>query len=271
MKGSYGLSIANPFHYALNNKAANGGVKYRDIKELSDVWKKTINEFVGIQKTDTDKPIIRNFEKDCIDEGEIGSCMDIFDDTSINGIQYNIFVNSGNDSYLKIGSITFLETLENGNYFFPKQENKAYMLCGEEEGCNFLPLRFERDGVSNGTKYNLLSMEIQVNNLPARLLLYADMNDNFLEGGVSLYTQPGLLGRAEELKDTDIIQYQMDFYNLDGTKKDNNLSANNQITGQELKKLFSYQDMSRLGKDMKVEINILLRDINNNITYSPIF
>jgi hypothetical protein len=271
MEGSHGLSIANPFYDELNNKVANDSVKYREIKELSDVWKKTVNEFVGIQKKDTQKPIISNFEKDCIDEGEKGTCMDIFDDTSINAIHYNIFLNSGNDSYLKIEEMSFLETLENGNYFFPNQENKAYMLCGEEEGCNFFPVRFIREGIWNGQEYNAFAIEVQLNNLPARLLVYADKNDTFLDADVALYTEPGLLSRPEALKDKDIIKYQMDFYNLDGTKKDNNITVDNEITGQELKKLFSYQDISMFGKDMKVEINIALKDINNNITYSPIF
>jgi len=269
MEGSYGLSLANPFYYNLNNKESNSGVKYREISELSNVWKKTINEFVGIQKTDVEKPIINNLERDCVDEGELGTCMDLSDDTSIESIHYNIFSNTGNDSYLKIGAITFNEVVENDSYFFPNQENKAYMLCDETQSCNFIPLTFKRDGVFEGKEYNQFIMEVTVDNKDAVLIIYSDTNDSILDLDLAFYTAPGLLGRPSLVADDAVINYKMDFYDLNGVKQEE--SIQNSVTAKDLKQFFTYQEMSKIDKEMKVEVNIALRDINGNITYSPIF
>lgn len=269
-EGSHGMSIANPF-----NKANMNGAEYVKIETLSNVWRRTVNEFSTIQKSDIDKPIIRDFEANCTDEfGEIGTCMHLSDNTIITKIHYNLFVSSGNDSYLKINAIDFNENLENGEYFFPNQDNSSFMLCDEEEGCSFIPLEYVKNSTLDGIEYDEFTMHVDYDGKPAQLTLYVEFleeNTRLLGGFVTLYTNDGVLGRPQNIKPNANITYELNIYNLDGTRKGDESISVGPIPVDVLQKAFVFRDLNTIDEDMKIQVNIEVEDLNNQKAYSQIF
>jgi len=273
-EGSHGMSIANPFNILLNSETYSG-IRYREIDALSNVWKRTVNEFIGIQRSDIDKPIIRDFEANCTnDSGEIGTCMHLSDNTMITKIHYNLFVNSGNDSYLKINAIDFKENLEDDEYFFPNQDNSSFMLCDEEEGCSFIPLEYVKNFTYQSVEYDQFTMSVLYDGKPAQLTLYVE----FLEEKtrleyttVTLYTDDGVLGRSEDINPNSNITYQLNVYTLDGTRKDDESISVGPIPVDILQDAFVFRDLNTIDEDMKVQVNIEVEDLNRQKAYSQIF
>jgi len=245
------------------------------IKTLSNVWKRTVNEFSTIQKSDIDKPIIRDFEANCTsDSGKIGTCMHLSDNTMITKIHYNLFVNSGNDSYLKINAIDFNENLEDGEYFFPNQDNSSFMLCDEEEGCSFIPLEYVQNFTHGGIEYDEFTMSVLYDGKPAQLTLYVEFleeNTQLLDGFVTLYTSDGILGRPEEIAPNAKIEYQLNVYNLDGTRKSDESIKVGPISASVIPDAFVFRNLNTIDEDMKVQVNIEVEDLNRQKAYSQIF
>jgi len=269
MKGSTGMTIANPLYYLFNiNFEGNPYKGYDEIKSLSEIWKTTSKEFVEIKIADKEKPVISNFEINCTNDNEVGTCMNISDNTLISKIHYNLFVTSGNDSFLKVNAIDYNENMDNSTYFFPNQENKTYMLCGEkEEGCNFFPLQYKAE--SSEYEEDIFTTNIIHNGSKAQLTLYVDFNDTLVDAEVTSYTSSGVLGRSVEIKKSDTIEYTLEVYNLDGTRRnDENISMS--IKGIDLY-LLTLQNLEELDANMTIKVNIELDDINGNKSFSPIF
>jgi len=259
MEGSTGITIANPFNDLFTDS------EYSDIQSLSEIWRTTTREFTAIKEGDTEEPTIDNFEIDCVNDTEVGTCLDISDNTAISSFHYNIFADSGNDSYIKIAATDILEDIGDGRYFFVNNHfDSVPMLCSDEEGCSFLSLTYIDKG-------EYFSMEVYNNRLPYQLNIELDDDDNITDIAIVQQYEDGTSGRMEQLDDSDNIEYFLAVYNNDGTKRFEESIHVGPIKGSDIKKLFVIKNIQELGEDMSVKMNMEVEDINDNISYSPIF
>jgi hypothetical protein len=269
MEGSHGMSIANVFNSNLHKKNS-----YQYINTLSNIWKETVDGLIDTRLSDTEPPVISNFEPNCIDDesGETGTCMHLADNTVISKIRYNFFVNSGSDSYIHVNSADAAEKMENGDYFIENQESSTFMLCNESEECNFLLLKYDKEIISDGIEYDKFTMRGLYNGKDAEFTLYVDFNDGsnviLKDLEVTPISEWGQLGRSLELKKDDKIKYQLDVYSADLTKKAEETISVGPITVDDFRKSFVFKSTD---VNTTVKVVVSVTDINNNKVTSPIF
>lgn len=256
--GSTGLSLLNPF---MNDAVVE---EYTKIQTLTDTWKTALTQLDVVMQNDTQAPQITDFDAICTQESETGSCMSITDNTAIKQILFSFFVDSGNDFYLRIGAISFLENIDDDFYFFPGNlVNEVPMINDPKQGKSFLPLFFMEEVSDGGKTYDIFMLNITLNGGPAMMQLALDANNTLVDAEV-MPLIGDTVSNSRPLAADDNVSYTIELYDTNGTETGGDLPVG-PLRGEDILNYFTVSSYDG------VTASVSLTDINNNTANSPVF